>query len=326
MARDSMMALRFAALILAFSCSAPLAARAADWPLRPIHFIVPFPAGGSTDVAARVVGDYLSRALGQQIVVENRAGANGNIGIEYAAKSSPDGYTILISDSGISSNQYVYKLNFDALKSLTPVVELSRQAVVLATHPSLGVRTLPELTAKAKQQPGMRFATGSGIGSQQAMVALWYAKLAGITLTQVPFRGGGEAINSLIAGHVQLGSLGTTPLIPHYKAGALYLLAQSMAARSPSLPDVPTFAEAGVPGLVIDQWIGAFVPVGTPAEIASRLNAEINVALADQKVRKTLFDEAQEPVGGTAEQYRTLVRGDSAKYERLVKELNVAVE
>ena len=318
--------LRSVVLLIAAATLAPSLAMAADWPNRPIHFIVPFPAGGSTDVAARVVGDYLSRTLGQQVVVENKSGANGNIGIEYAAKAVPDGYTVLVATDAISSNPHVYKMDFDPLKELTPVVELSHQPIALAAHPSLGIKTLAELTAMAKQQPGMRFATGSGVGSLQGMVALWYAKLAGIVLEQVPYRGGAPAINDLIAGHVKLGSLGTTPLIPHYKAGALRLLAQSMATRSAALPDVPTFQEAGMTGLVVDQRIGMFVPVGTPSQIIARLNTEANAALKDEKIRQTFADQAQEPAGGTAERYGTLVRNDSDKYGRLAKDLNIKVE
>jgi len=314
------------ALLFAFAITSPHSTIAAEsWPNRPIHFIVPFPPGGSTDVAARVVGDYLSRTIGRQVVVENKSGANGNIGIEYAAKSTPDGYTILIATDAVSTNPHVYKMDFDPLKELVPVIELSHQPIALAAHPSLGVTTLAELTAMAKQQSGLRFATGSGAASLQAVVALWYAKLAGITLEQVPYRGGAPAINDLIAGHVKLGSLGTTPLIPHYKAGALRLLAQSMAARSSSLPDVPTFQEAGI-GLVVDQRIGVFVPVGTPPDITNRLNSVINAAVNDEKIRKTFTDQAQEPAGGTAEQYARLVREDSEKFARLVKELNVTVE
>jgi tripartite-type tricarboxylate transporter receptor subunit TctC len=321
-----MIRLRFIVLILAAATCAPLAAAAGDWPDRPIRFIVPFPAGGSTDVAARVIGRYLSDALGQRIIVENRSGANGNLAIAYVARSTPDGYTILIATDAVSSNPHVYKMDVDPLQELVPVIELSRQPIALAAHPSLGVSTLAELTAMARQQPGLRFGTGSGVGSLQAMVALWYAKLAGITLEQVPYRGGGPAINDMIAGHVKLGSLGTTPLIPHYQAGNLKLLAQSMATRSPSLPNVPTFQEAGVNGLVVEQWIGAFVPAGTPPEIAARLNREINAALRDETVRKSFTDQAQEPVGGTAEQYARLVREDSDKFARLVKELNVKVD
>ena len=321
-----MTSLRSVVLLLAAAILAPSPVMAADWPNRPVHFIVPFPAGGSTDVAARVVGDYLSRTLGQQVVVENKSGANGNIGIEFAAKAVPDGYMVLVATDAISSNPHVYKMDFDPLKELVPVVELSHQPIALAAHPSLGVKTLAELTAMVKQQPGMRFATGSGIGSLQGMVALWYAKLAGIVLEQVPYRGGAPAINDLIAGHVKLGSLGTTPLIPHYKAGALRLLAQSMATRSAALPDVPTFQEAGMSGFVVDQRIGMFVPAGTPPQIIARLNAEANTALKDEKIRQTFADQAQEPAGGTAERYGMLVHDDSDKYARLAKDLNIKVE
>lgn len=311
------------ALALALSVTA---ARAADWPARPIHFIVPFPPGGSTDVAARVVADFVSHALGQQVVVENKSGANGNIGMEYVAKSAPDGYTVLIGTDAISGNPLIYKMDFEPARDLVPVVELSTQPIALAAHPSLGVTTLAGLTAKVKQQPGMRFATGSGVGSQQAIVALWYAQLAGINLVQVPYRGGGEAIHDLIAGNVQLGSLGTTPLIPYYKAGTLKLLAQSTATRSPALPDVPTFQEAGLKELVLDQWTGVFVPAGTSPDIIKRLNTVVNAALADAKVRNSFLQQAQAPAGGTAEQYSQIVREDSDKLARLVKQLNISVQ
>src|SRR5882724_3218246 len=153
--------------VLAALISAPLAADAQDWPNRPVHFIVPFAAGGSTDVTARIVAEHLSRQLRQQVVVENKTGANGNIGMEFVAKSAPDGYTVLIGTEAISSNPHVYKMTFDPLKELVPLVELSRQPIALAAHPSLGVNTLAELTARAKQQPGLRFGTGSGVGSPQ---------------------------------------------------------------------------------------------------------------------------------------------------------------
>ena len=319
-----MLKFRIAVTLLSL-IAAPLTAPAQSWPNRPIHFIVPFPAGGSTDLAARVIGEYLSRTLGQQVVIENKSGANGNIGMELVAKSTPDGYTVLIGTDSVAGNPPVYKMSFDPLKELNPVIQLSRQPIVLAAHPSLGISSLAEVTALAKQQPGLRFATGSGVGSVQAMVALWYAKLAGIVLEQVPYRGGGQAINDLIAGHIKLGSLGSTPLIPHYKAGALKLIAQSMAARSPTLSDVPTYQEAGMKGLVVDQWLGVFLPTGTPPAVAARFNAEINKALNDDKVRKALTDTAQDPVGGSAADFATLVQGDNAKYQRLVQELKISV-
>jgi len=295
---------------------------AQEWPSRPIRFIVPFPAGGSADVGARLVGEYLSRSLQQQIVVENKSGANGNIGIESAAKSAADGYTVLITSDVISSNPHVYKMNIDPLKELTPVIQLSRQPIVLAAHPSVGVASLAELIALARQQPGLRYATGSGVGAQH-MVVQWFASIAGIKLEQVPYRGGAPAINDLIAGHVKLGSLGSTPLIPHYKAGTLRLLAQSTKARSPSLPDVPTYEEAGIKGLVLDQWVGVFVPTGTPAAVRIRLNREINKALAEAVIRDNFLQSGQEPVGGSAEAFSQLVHGDFETYARLVKELNI---
>ncbi len=317
------MIVRVAAALAVLIGLAPIV-YAQDWPNRPVRLIVPFAAGGSTDVAARLVAEYLTRSLGQQVFVENRTGANGNIGIEATAKSPPDGYTILIAPDAIASNPHVYKVNYDALKDLTPVIQLSRQPIVLAVHPSLGVNTLAELIALVKREPGLRYGTGSGAGSGQHMVTQWFAQLAGVDLEQVPYRGGGQAINDLIAGHVKLGTLGSTPLVPHYKAGTLRLLAQTTAARSQSLPDVPTFQEAGIK-LVLDQWLGVFVPAGTPPAIAARLNVEIGKALAEAAIKQNLTQSAQEPIGGSAEQFARLVQEDFEKYARLVKELNIKV-
>ncbi len=315
----------FRILIALTMAAAACGAQAQDWPNKPVRVVVPFAAGGSTDVAARLVAEYLSRAFGQQDYVENRTGANGVIGIEAVAKSDPDGYTLLVAPDAIASNPHVYKVNY-ALKDLTPVVQLSRQPIVLAAHPSLGVNTMAELIALARKQPGIRYGTGSGVGSAQHMVVQWFAQLAGVELEQVPYRGGGQAINDLIAGHVQLGALGSTPLIPHYKAGKLLLLAQTTEARSQSLPDIPTFQESGIKGLVLDQWLGVFVPAGTPGPIIARLNGEIGKALADQAIKGNLVSSAMEPIGGSAEQFARLVRDDFAKYERLVKELNIKAQ
>ncbi len=305
------------ALVVVF----PITMQAQEWPNRPVRFIVPYPAGGSTDVGARVIADHLSRALGQQIVVENKSGASGNIGFEAAARSAADGYTVLIAPDQVTSAPHVFKVSFDPLKDFAPVIQLSRQPVVLAVHPSLGVGSLADLVGLAKQRPGLSYAT-SGVGSQQHMTAEWFAQIAGIKLDHVPYRGGAQAINDLVAGHVKIGSLGSTPLIPHYKAGTLRLIAQTTAARSPSLPDVPTYQEAGIK-LVLDQWLGVFVPAGTPPAIVARLNSEMNKALAEPAIRESFLQSAQEPVGGSAEQFLRLVRDDFAKYERLARELNI---
>ena len=316
----------FTLAALPFAAAKPGVVHAQSYPARPIRFIVPFPAGGSTDVGARLIAENLSRAFGQQVYVENKSGANGTIGIEDAAKSAPDGYTILVTTDSVASNPHVFHSNVDPSKDLLPIIQLSRQPIVLAAHPSLGVNSLAELIALAKKRPNLPYATGSGVGSAQHMAAQWFAQIAGITLEQVPYRGGGQAINDLLGGHVKLGSLGSTPLMPHYKAGTLRLLAQTSKTRSPSLPDVPTYEEAGMMGLVLDQWLGVFAPGKTAPEIARRLNGEINKAIADPLVRKSFLDSAQEPVGGTADQFATLVREDYAKFGRLVKDLNIKTE
>ena len=313
-------------LALAILGAAMTRASAQPYPNKPIRFIVPFPAGGSTDVGARLIGEYLSRAFGQQIVVENKSGANGTIAVDLAAKSPPDGYTILVGTDAVGSNPHVYHSNIDPAKDLVPIIQLSRQPIVLAAHPSLGVTTIAELTALAKQQGSLRYATGSGVGSPQHMVVQWFAQIAGLKVEQVPYRGGAQAINDLIGGHIKLGSLGSTPLIPHYRAGTLKLLAQSSKTRSPSLQEIPTFEEAGAKGLVLDQWLGVFAPPGTPAAITARLNAEINKALNDLAVRKGFADSAQEPVGGSADEFAQFVRDDYAKFGRLVKELHIKAE
>jgi tripartite-type tricarboxylate transporter receptor subunit TctC len=301
------------------------AAQGEEWPSRPIRFIVPYPAGGSTDVGARVIADVLSRALGQQIYIENKSGGSGSVGMDAAAKGAPDGYMILVSTDQVTTLPHIMKLNFDALHDLVPVIQLSRQPVVLAVHPSLGVDTLAGFIALAKARPGMSYAT-SGIGSQQHIAAAWFAQLAGIKLEHVPYRGGGQAINDLIAGHVQIGSLGSSPLIPHYKAATLRLLAQTTATRSPSLPEVPTYQQAGVSGLVIDQWLGMFVPFGTPKPIADRLSHEVDKALAEPAVRANFLESAQEPVGGSAAQFVRLVKDDYDKYARLTRDLAISAK
>ena len=302
------------------------AVHAQGWPAKAIHWIVPYPPGGSTDIAARPLAERVGQALGGYSgIVENRAGAAGNIGFDAAAKSAPDGYTLLVAPDSIASNPHLFKVSWDPFRDFVPVIQLTRQPVVLAVHPSLGVSNVAELVAAAKRKPGLGFAT-SGAGSQQHMAAEWFAKLAGIKLTHVPYKGGGQAITDLVGGQVQIGSLGSSPLIPHYKAGKLKLIAQSTATRAPSLPEVPTYVESGYKGLVIEQWLGVFVPAGTPAEIVARLNAEIGKALAEAAIRERFAKAAMEPVGGSAADMARLLRGDYDKYGRLIKDLNIKLE
>jgi len=314
---------RLAVAILAFSVAA--AAHAQAWPSKPVRLVVPYPPGGATDVAARAVAERVAPALGQSVLIENRAGAGGNIGIEYVVKSEPDGYTVLVAPDFVTSAPHVYKLNYDPMKQLVPVIQLSRQPVILGVHPSLGVSTVAELVALAKAKPGLGYAT-SGAGSQQHIAAEWFAKLAGIQLTHIPYKGGGQAIADFLGGQVQIASLGSTPVIPHHKAGKVKIIAQTTKSRAPSLPEVPTYEEAGFPGLVLDQWLGVFVPAGTPAEVVRRLNGEMEKALADVTVRERFDKAAMEAVGGSAEQFAQLVRANFEMYRKLVADLRIRVE
>jgi tripartite-type tricarboxylate transporter receptor subunit TctC len=301
------------------------AAIAQGYPAKPIRWIVPFPPGGSTDIATRTVAERLTQTLRQAVVVENRSGATGTIGVEYVAKSPPDGYTLLSGSDSMTSAPHLYKVGFDTLKDFAPVTQLTRQPVVLATHPSLGADSVAELVRQVKSKPGLAYAS-SGSGSPQNIVGEWFASLAGIKLTHVPYKGGGQAITDLIGGQVLLASLGPGPLMPHYRAGKLKFLAQSPASRSASLPEVPTYEEAGITGLVLEQWFGVFVPAGTPREIVARLNAEIVQALADPTIRARYAQSGLEPVGGTPEQFAAVVRADYQKYRRLVSELKIRTD
>ena len=294
------------------------------YPTRPVRMIVPLAAGGGTDYLARLTGEFVSNALGQQIVVENRTGAGGTIGIESVAKSAPDGYTVLFSNDNIASAPHILKVNGDYEKDLVAVVQIARQPLVWAVHQSLNLNTLAEFINEMKQRPGRGYAT-SGVGSNQHFLGEWFLKSAGLKLDHIPYRGAGQAVNDLIAAHVPIAALGPTSMMPHYETKTLRFLAQSSEARSPTLPDTPTFQESGFPGLVLEQWFGVFVPAGTPPEIAARLNAEFGKALAVPAIREGMLKAANEPVGGSAEQFARLVRDDSAKYARLSKELGIKV-
>ena len=292
------------------------------WPNRPVRFIVPLAAGGGLDFVARLTAEYLSRAIGQQVVIENRTGAGGTIGIDTAIKSAPDGYSVLVTNDNVASAPHVLRLNVDYLKDLVPVIQLARQPQALAIHPSFDVNSVAELIAAVKVRPGMGCAT-SGAGSNQHVLLEWFAKMAGIKLDHIPYRGAGQAINDLIAGHVKVAFLGPTATMPHAATGKIKMLAQSGDARSVSLPDVPTLIESGYKGLSLESWYAAFAPLGTPADIIARLNAEIDKALADKATKEAFLRSATDPAGGTPERLAAAARADFDKYARLVKELNI---
>jgi tripartite-type tricarboxylate transporter receptor subunit TctC len=310
----------------AFALSAfPQFARAESYPGRPVRVIVPLAAGGGLDFVSRLTGEYLSRAMGQQFVIENKAGAGGMLGIETVARSQPDGYTVLNSTDAIASAPSVTKFNVDFINSLVPVAQLTRSPQVIVVNPSIGVTSLAELIRYAKAKPGSGYAT-SGAGTNQHFLGEWVAREADMQLVHVPYRGAGQAVNDLIANHISIAVLGPAALIPFHQAGTLRIIAQSSQMRSRSLPDVPTIDESGLKGVVLDTWQGMFVPEKTPDEIIRQLDSEIVKAMSDKTLGDKLLQAAQEPVGGNAEQLARLLKDDTEKYARLVRELKIKID
>lgn len=304
---------------------APHLALAQDWPNRPVRFIVHLAAGGGLDFIARLVGEHVSRTIGQQVFIENRTGgAGGTIGIDAGIKAPNDGYNFLIANDNIVSAPHVQKLGVDFLKDVMPVSLLGRQPQVLVVHPSLEVKSVAELVAATKKMSSLGCAT-SGVGSNQHVLLEWFSKVADIKLEHVPYRGAGQAINDLIAGHVKVAFLGPTAPLPHHLAGTIKILAQSGETRSPSMTDIPTLQEVGYQGVTLESWFAAFAPMGTPPAVIARLNAEFEKALADKAVRDSLFKAATEPVGGDTERLAKLARADSEKYARIVKDVNIKI-
>jgi len=316
-----------ALLVAAVATFSAAEVQAQAWPTRqPIRIVVPFAPGGSGDFSVRLVSEPLRVALGQTILVENRVGAGGNIGSEAVARSAPDGYTLLMATDGFGLIPHLYNnLTFDPLKDFAPVIQLTRQPILLAVHPSTGVTKALDLVPAAKKANGLGYAT-SGVGTQQHMIGEIFAHVTGAPMNHVPYRGGGQAITDFIGGQVPVAVLGSTPLYQHYKAGSIKVLAQSTRARSAALPDVPTFEEAGVKGIQVEQWLGIVAPAKTPPEIVSRLNAEIGKILTDPAIRERFLAQAIEPAGGSIQQFTGQINDDYVRYGALVKQYNIKVE
>ncbi len=331
MSRQKELAALASSLVLALASHGAFAQSASTgsgqaWPAKPVRWIVTFPPGGSADTAVRPVADRLAQTLGQPFVVENRPGAAGTVGAEYVAKSPADGYTVLTIGDGIASTPHLYpKLGFDPLKDFVAVVQLTRQPILLAAHPSLGVGSVSELVALAKKKPGMAIGT-SGAGTPQHVAAEWFVTLAGIQLTHVPYKGGAQVVTDFIGGQIPIVSLGPAPLVPHHRTGRIRILAQASAKRSPLLPDVPTYEESGIEGLVLEQWYGVFLRTGTADDVVERLGAHAARAVAEPGVRSRYAQSGLEAVGGTRAQFAAVVRADYEKYGRLIRTLNIKMD
>ncbi|MBV7484794.1 tripartite tricarboxylate transporter substrate binding protein [Bordetella sp. BOR01] len=280
------------ALAMALAAGLPSMAAAA-YPDRPIRYVIPFPPGGSTDTTGRILAEEMAKILGQPVVVENRGGAGGNIGAAHVAGAPADGYTLLqgtIGTHGINPTLYD-NLPFDARRDFVPIARMTAGTNVLVINPSVPAKTVQELIAYAKQNPGKLMMGSSGAGSSIHMSGELFQVLTGTRFTHVPYRGGGPAMNDLLAGHIQLMFDNLNVSLPHIQAGKVRALGVTSRTRAAVLPDVPTLMEAGVPGYEVTSWSGIFAPAGTPRDIVEKLNAAINQALSTDTVRAR-FDEA----------------------------------
>ncbi len=302
-------------------------AQAQAWPTRPIRIINGNAPGGSADVSARVVGDAVARALGQPFVIESRPGASGGIAMDAVARAAPDGYTLLIgSDSSLYQPILKPSLPYTVEKNFAPIVILTSQPLVLAVHASLKVKTVAELAALARSSSApLPYATPSA-GGTQTVAGAAFARVAGITLTNIPYKGGGQAVGDLASGQVPVGVLGSAPLLPHAASGRILLLAVASKTRSTVLPDVPTMMEAGYPGIDLSQWFGLLGPAGMPPAVLARLSGEFQKALADPNVRRKLAASGLEAGGGTPEDFARRVRDEGVVWARIAKEAGLRAD
>jgi tripartite-type tricarboxylate transporter receptor subunit TctC len=300
------------------------AAYAQSWPARAVRFVVPFPPGGSTDVAARSLADKLGASLGQQVIVDNRPGANGAIGTAEVARAAPDGYVILFAADPVTTLHLVVKnLPFDTLRDFVPITQVTTQPLALAVHPSVPAQTVREFIAHAKANPGKLSFAHSGTGSGQHLSGELLKKMAGIEMVHVPYKGGAPAVQDLVAGQVPVGVLGSTPLIPHHKAGRVRILGFTSLERFAPMPEIPTLHESGLAGFHTSQWLGLLAPRGTGSEVIQRLYTETANALALPEVRSRLAQAALEPVGSAPSEFAAVIRADMERWGRLAQELGV---
>jgi tripartite-type tricarboxylate transporter receptor subunit TctC len=294
------------------------------WPAKPLRFIVPFPPGGSTDVAARTLADKLSRSLGQQVVVENRAGGGGAIGTVEVARAAPDGYTLLfVADPVITLHLVVKNVQFDMQRDFAAITQVTTQPIAVAVHASLPVRSVQELVALAKANPGKLSFAHSGTGSGQHLSGELLKKMAGIDMVHIPYKGGAPAVQDLVGGQVPVGVLGSTPLIPHHRAGRIRIIAFTSKERFAPMPEIPTLHESGLAGFDTTQWLGILAPKGTSFEIVSRVQSETAKALAMPDVKERLAQAALAPVGSTPQQFETLIRADLERWTAIARDLKI---
>ena len=318
-------AIFFFALTLTLTAAA---AAAQDYPSKPIRFIVPFPPGGGNDTMARTVGQKLTEAFGQQVVIDNRAGAGGIIGADMAAHSAPDGYTLFLGGVGShgTNPNLNAKLPYDPVRDFAPISLIASAPMVVVVHPSVPAKSLGELIKLAKAKPGTLNFASNGTGGSSHLAAELFKMMAGVDIVHVPYKGLAPALIDLLSGQVQLMFSSTVAIIPQVRSGKLRALATTGARRLPALPDIPTAAEAGVAGCETGSWYGVLAPAGTPRAIIDKLNREIVKITQMPDVRERLAAEGAEPAGNSPEEFAAYIKRELARWNKVIKQARIRLE
>ncbi len=317
---------KLAASALALLALSGAAAAADSYPARPVRLIVPFPPGGSNDIVGRVIGQQLGERLGKPVVIDNRGGAGGLIGTETAVHAQPDGYTLLIISVAYAYNPSLYKLPYDPVKAIAPVAQLGTGPNSLVVHPSVPANSVKELVALAKAKPGQLNYATAGIGSFQHMSSEMFRIMSGVNIVHIPYKGGGPAMLAVIAGQAQISIGSLLQTLPHIRSGKLKALGTGGARRSPALPDVPTVAEAGVPGYEANNWWGIVAPAATPPAVVKKINTEVAAILATPETQKWFLSEGGEAVSRTPDEFRKWILSEMAKWGKVVKQAGIKAE
>jgi tripartite-type tricarboxylate transporter receptor subunit TctC len=314
------------AFALALAATLAFASSAQDYPTKPVRIIVPFAPGGGSDFIARFIAQRLTGSFGKQVIVENKPGAGGVLGIEQGVKSPPDGYALTLIASSYTVNPSVYKLNFDPVGDITPIIQISQGPLLVVVRPSLAANNIKELVALAKSKPGQINFASSGQGSVIHLATELFDTLAGVKMNHIPYKGTGPALTDTIGGQTDVFFSSTATAMPHVQSGKLRALAVTTAKRIPALPNVPTVAESGVPGYEVVLWHGLIGPKGLPGPIVERINRDVTKVLGLQETAAQLQTDGVAPAGGSAAQFGAQIRKEIGMWRKVVADANVKVE
>ena len=306
---------------------AAAAACAQTYPVKPVRFVVPFVAGGPTDIQGRLLGEKLAQRLGQQFIIDNRGGAGGNIGMEIVAKAPPDGYTIVIATVGTwAVNPHLYKLPYDVLKDFSPIIQVSTSPAVLVVHPSVPVKNVKELVALAKSKPGQLNYGSSGVGGLGHISGALFCLMSGTKMVHIPYKSSAPSLTDLIAGQIEVLFNNAISTVPHINSGKARALAVTSIKRMPALPELPTLDEAGIKGYDNSSWSAVGATAGTPKDIIAKLNSELAAILKTPDIQEKSAAVGADIIGGTPEQFGDYLKSEIAKFARVVKEAKITAQ